>query len=87
MEREARPYMWGPKNRAVPVAHEQVLRVLKAVAARLCAEALFALFKLLEQAEVARDLCSHGCRLYVTGCLPCPVSCLLRCVSTVICYG
>ena len=59
--------MRRPQDRAVPVAHEQVLRVLEAVAARLRAEALFALFELLEQAEVARDLGAHGCGCWFDG--------------------
>lgn len=51
--------MRRPQDGAIPVAHEQVLRVLQAVAARLGAEALLALLELLQQAEVAGDLCAH----------------------------
>ncbi len=50
----------GPQDGAVPVAHQEVLAVLEAIAARLGAEALFALFELLEEAEVARHLGAHG---------------------------
>lgn len=52
--------MRGAEDGAVPVAHEKILRVLESVAARLCAEALLALLELLQQAEVAGDLCAHG---------------------------
>lgn len=45
---------------SVPVGHEQVLSVFQAVAAGFSSETLFALFELLQQAEVARDLGRHG---------------------------
>lgn len=51
--------MWRAQDGAVPVAHEQIRTVFKAIAAGLGTETLFALFELLQKAKVARDLC-HG---------------------------
>jgi hypothetical protein len=38
---------------AIPVGHEDIIAILEAVRARSIANALLALFELLEQAEVA----------------------------------
>lgn len=54
------PYVGRTKDRSIPVTHEEIFAILEAVAAGLSTKTLLALLELLQQAEVAGDLGSHG---------------------------
>lgn len=54
MVKTEKTHMPRPNNGAVPVAHQDIVRVLETVGARPVANALLALLELLEEAEVAR---------------------------------
>lgn len=47
------------QNSSIPVAHEQVFAILKAIATGFSSKALLTLLELLQQAKVARNLGGH----------------------------
>lgn len=50
----------GSDDGGVPVGHEGVCSIVESVGAGAVTEALFALFELLEEAEVSRDWDTHA---------------------------